>query len=58
MWDWEYNEAYIDSEWDMDYTPKCKHKWKATTLIVSVVYDCELCGAKKEEVENEKSTNG
>ena len=58
MWDWDYNKSYVDNDWDMDYTPKCKHKWKAVLLLTSTVYDCEHCGAKKEEVENEKSTYG
>ena len=53
MWDWELEESYIDKDVDWGYTPKCKHKWKAILLLTSTVYDCEVCGAKEEEVENE-----
>lgn len=30
----------------------CYHKWKKTLLIVSIVYDCEKCGVKKEDCES------
>lgn len=26
----------------------CPHKWQPTTLVFSTVYDCMLCGEKKE----------
>ena len=28
----------------------CKHTWRATHLFFSVVYDCSICGAKREDV--------
>lgn len=28
----------------------CQHEWKAIELIYSTVYDCKICGAKKEDV--------
>lgn len=56
MWDWDYNEAYVDSDSDWRYTPKCRHEWKAVLLLTSTVYDCIHCGAKKEEVEDGKTT--
>lgn len=31
------------------YKRKCVHKWKSTLLIRTTVFDCELCGAKKED---------
>jgi hypothetical protein len=29
----------------------CNHNWKATELIVSIVFDCTKCDAKKEDVD-------
>lgn len=45
-WDdvWNDFEKEIESK-----NKKCNHVWKATHLIVTTVYDCEKCGAKKEE---------
>lgn len=44
---------YDDTTWTKEYfTPtesKCKHKWKATKLVFSTVYDCELCNIKQED---------
>jgi hypothetical protein len=53
-WDWEnyYNEQ---QSFPVEVEPTtgtfCVHKWKATLLIFSSVYDCEVCGKKKEECE-------
>jgi len=41
-------ELKYDAPWITEYETKCKHKWKATELIFSTVYDCETCGIKKE----------
>jgi len=30
-------------------TSGCPHNWKAIRLLSKVVYDCALCGVKKEE---------
>lgn len=45
-WDdiWGDFEKEIDSK-----KKKCNHVWKATQLVFTTVYDCEKCGAKKEE---------
>lgn len=29
----------------------CNHEWKEIRLVISSVYDCKLCGCKKESVE-------
>ena len=41
-----------DSNWGIRDQEKttCSHKWKPTLLVFSTVYDCEICGKKKEEV--------
>lgn len=41
----------------LSWTQKfCSHNWKATMLIISVVYDCTKCEAKKEEVDKWENT--
>jgi len=39
-------EDSIELSW---FQKVCMHNWKATMLIVSVVYDCTKCGVKKED---------
>ena len=34
----------------------CKHKWRTTLGLFETYIDCELCGMKWEDVEQEKST--
>ena len=34
---------------ELDY---CTHKWIKTEGLTKVYYDCSICGAKKEELDN------
>lgn len=50
-------EANVDYSYDYDYKPKpinCFHRWKPVLLLSKTVFDCEKCGAKKEDVEQEE----
>jgi hypothetical protein len=51
--DWEsWDNSWTDFEKDIDSKyKKCKHEWKSTQLIITTVYDCVKCGAKKEDEE-------
>lgn len=49
-WTNEWEDMWHDFEKEIEKkNKKCKHEWKPTHLIVSTVYDCIKCGAKKEE---------
>lgn len=54
----DYYSGYYHNSWDSfdreSKEKKCQHKWKATVLIVSTVFDCELCGIKKEDYDKEQ----
>ena len=45
-WAWEDDDPILDPSY-ID-NKKCRHKWKSTKLIVTTVFDCEICGCKKE----------
>jgi hypothetical protein len=51
-WQYGYDGSYQE-EHDNDIISNrqkiCMHNWKATTLIISVVYDCVKCGVRKED---------
>jgi hypothetical protein len=53
MWGTDGYYVYEDYEYTYSTPKKCKHDWKPILLLTSTVYDCRLCGAKKEEVEDE-----
>lgn len=42
------DSGYGDSNYDF-IEPKRKHKFAPILLIYTTVYNCELCGAKKED---------
>lgn len=56
--DWERYIIEIDKETAFPWTTyqstkiekSCNHEWKETRLVISSVYDCKLCGEKKENV--------
>jgi hypothetical protein len=51
-WYYGYDKSYQEDEDNDIITNRqktCMHKWKATILIVSVVYDCVKCNVKKED---------
>jgi hypothetical protein len=52
MTDWEDYESWADFgtyEPIPEYNP-CKHEWTKVHLLNDVVYDCKICGAKREKV--------
>jgi hypothetical protein len=56
MWGMDGYYNYDEEDYTYSTPKKCNHEWKATELILTIVYDCKLCGAKKEEVEDGKTT--
>jgi hypothetical protein len=44
-----YEDYYKETE--AEKQKYCKHVWKPIPLIITTVYDCTKCGAKKEECE-------
>jgi hypothetical protein len=38
-----------------DLTSQCAHTWRTTTGLFSTWHDCEICGAKQEEVNSQAS---
>jgi hypothetical protein len=51
--DWYPEEdIYENGKESIKYVQQvCGHVWKPTVLIISKVYDCKLCGVKKEDYE-------
>lgn len=49
--EYEGNVFSGDSNWGInkEVNEKCSHKWKPILLLFSTVYDCEICGKKKED---------
>lgn len=50
-YDWESEESKQENE-DQNQEKSCKHSWKPIKLVVSIVFDCEKCGMKKEEFDS------
>mgnify|MGYP000394334974 FL=1 len=55
---WEEYIAYYenDSSEEFNLSPlkkevPCPHDWKSVLLIYNTVYNCKICGVKKEDVE-------
>lgn len=50
-WDYESPSPKKEEE-EIPWSQKfCFHEWKPIVLVISTVYDCVRCGAKKEEVD-------
>lgn len=54
---YDYDPYYYDDDY-APYVPQtiereCKHEWKPILLLTNTVWDCRLCGKKKEEWEKE-----
>ena len=54
MW-YEYeNYPEVDEKEKKSRDYWCKHEWLAIPLIFTIVYDCKLCGMKKEDTDEYK----
>jgi hypothetical protein len=47
------DSSYTNVPYPTFKNTRCFHKWKETKLVFSSVYDCELCGKKREELDEE-----
>lgn len=55
---------WLDSDWYYDWYSEeakikkreleCPHEWKAIGLITSIVYNCSMCGMKKEDFDKKE----
>lgn len=50
----DFGSTYEAITKDWGKAKSCRHKWKEIQLPISKVYNCEICDAKKEEVEREE----
>lgn len=53
---WDSNYGWEYDDWDHPVPDrksdgKCKHEWVPSLLLTSTVWDCKLCGIKKEDDE-------
>lgn len=52
--DWTIADPYYLHNYDGP--SGCRHKWKPILLLNTTVYDCDLCGMKKEECDEDLSS--